>query len=124
MLTYSIFTAGRYEIAVSRATREQVYAEYMARLEAVRAEIYSTHSALTLARQQHAELDRETAALLPMADAAEDAAMRGDLPLAVALATRMTALDKQIVAAELALSADELELGLELLSGRRWDNSQ
>tara|TARA_R110002073_G_scaffold4321_5_gene28550 strand:- start:15167 stop:16504 length:1338 start_codon:yes stop_codon:yes gene_type:complete len=123
-LNIPIFNGGRGEIAVGRATREQFYAEYIARLEAVRAEIYSAHSALTLARRQHAELDRETAALLPMADAAEEAALRGDLPLAVALATRMTALDKQIVAAELALSADELEQGLELLSGRRWDNFQ
>ncbi|WP_339746966.1 TolC family protein [uncultured Maricaulis sp.] len=119
-----LFNRGRGEVAVSGATLERVRAEYLARIEAVRAEIYSAHSALMLARQQGSELERETAALLPMADAAEQAAMRGDLPLSVALATRMTALDKQIVAAELELSAEELELGLEILSGQRLDTPQ
>jgi hypothetical protein len=93
--------------------------EYMARLEALRADIAAARSALAVNTAQLAAVSNEIDPLVPQAAAADDAARRGDLSLAAATTTRLALLDKQVVEAVLAQSVSELEIALEVTSGRR-----
>jgi len=114
-----LWNRGRGETAIARATLAQLQAEYAARIENLRADIYAAHTTLMIAREQRRDVERMLAPLFPQAAAAEVAAARGDLSIASATATRMTVLDRQIVESELALAVEELEISLEMLTGRR-----
>lgn len=116
--TLPIWNRGRGEVALAETNQRQLYAEYHARLETVRADIAAARAALEITRAQRADVTREIQPLLPQADADDRAAARGDLAQSSATAAHMTVLDKQIVEAGLALAEAELEIALEISTGQ------
>jgi outer membrane protein TolC len=117
-LTLPVWNRGRGDIRVAQATRDQLRAEYLARLESVRADIAAANSALTIARLQLTDVDQSIEPLIPQAEAAERAAAGGDLSVSAATAYRLALLDKQIVQTGLSRAVAEYGVALELAVGR------
>ena len=118
-LTLPLWNRGRGDLAVAQATQAQLRAEYAARLESLRADLAAARGALEIAQRQQAAVARSLEPLLPQAAAAQRAAERGDLARTAATATRMAALDQQIVAAGLEQTVAELDIALEIAVGER-----
>ncbi len=115
--TLPIWNRGRGELAIANATRAQLRAEYAARLETVRADIASIHTALVIAKKQFEEIAEDIQALISQADAVSRAVERGDLSQSAGMATRLALLDKQIVENGLSMAVTELSIALELAAG-------
>jgi len=115
--TLPVWNRGRGDIAVARATRAQMQAEYAARLASLNADIHAASAALGIALRQRDGIRRTLAPLSDQAEAADAAAERGDLSRSTAHATRMTLLDRRIAEAELTLSVNEYRQALEVLTG-------
>jgi outer membrane protein TolC len=115
--TVPLWNRNRGGIAVERATREQLRAEYAARVFATRADIAALVSALDIGARQRDELAAQVGPLSRNADAAEAAADRGDLAVSAAHAVRQSLLDKQISLAGLNQSLSEQAIGLEIAVG-------
>ncbi len=111
-ITVPIFNGNRGAVAVERATRDQLRAEYHARLQAVRADIDRLLRARTHAREQRDAL----AARLPLlekTDAALDEAVKsGNATLFTRAEVRAALVDARLRA--LALSEDEVEQWIAL----------
>jgi len=116
--TLPLWNAGRGDVAVASASRDQLRANYSARLATIRADLAAASANLEITRLQRADVARELVPLQPQVDANDRAAARGDLSTAAANAARMTLLDKQIVEMGLALSSAEMEIALEISVGR------
>ncbi len=120
-LTLPIWNRGRGEMAIVNANRTQLRAEYVARLETVRADIASIHTALGIANKQSEEVADEIRPLIAQADAVNRAVERGDLSQSAGVATRLALLDKQIVAVGLSMAVAELSIALEIAAGFQMD---
>ena len=104
-------------IAIARATREQLRAEYAARVFAIRAEISGLTEELAVDRRRRAEIAAQTTPLERVAARAEAAAAAGDISRAAAEATRQTIIDRQVALAALDQAIAERMVGLELAVG-------
>ena len=104
-------------IALARATREQLRAEYAARIFATRADIADLVAGLNLARRQRDELAAQVAPLTRIAEASAQAATRGDIAQAASDAARQSVLDKQIALVGLDQSLAQQTIALELAVG-------
>ncbi len=116
--TLPLWNRNRGAIAVETATRDQLRAEYEARLQTVRADIASALGALQLLKRQHDELKRELAPLKPQAEAAARAAARGDISASAAAATHLAVLDKNIALGDLNRTYAEQIIALEITIGQ------
>lgn len=116
--TLPLWNRGQGDVALARASQDQLRANYVARVATIRADLTAASASLEITRLQRADIARELVPLGPLVDANYRAADRGDLPMAAANAARMTLLDKQIIEATLALSIAELEIALEISLGR------
>jgi outer membrane protein, heavy metal efflux system len=115
--TLPVWNRNQGGVAVARATREQLRAEYDARLFATRADIADLTGALTIARRERSQIAVQAAALDRLAASAEAAAARGDVARAVAEAARQSAVDKALTLAGLDQSIAEQTVTLELAVG-------
>ena len=104
-------------VAIARATREQLRAEYDARLFATRADIAELAGSLALERRQRAEIAAQSTPLATLAEATEAAAARGDVAPAVADAARQSAADKALALIALDQAIAEQTTALELAVG-------
>jgi outer membrane protein TolC len=104
-------------IAAARATREQLAAEYAARVFALRAQISELCAAIVAERHRRDELIAQAGPLNEIARRTGVAALAGDLPNVSAEAARQTAQDKQIALAALDQSIAEQTIALELAVG-------
>lgn len=104
-------------IAMARATRAQLRAEYAARIFATRADIADLVAGLNLARRQRDELAAQVAPLSRIAEASAQAAERGDIALAASDAARQSVVDRQIALVSLDQSLAEQSIALELAVG-------
>ncbi len=104
-------------IAVARATREQLRAEYAARLFSTRADIAGLVDGLTLERRQRAEIAAQVAPLEPIVAATESAARHGDIAEAAADAARQSLADKRLALVALDQAMAEQTTALELAVG-------
>lgn len=113
-----IFNGGRGEVAVQNATRDQLYAEYQARLDLTRNEVAQAEAELASADSQAAALGVETPKLEALVAPASAAISRGDidsqayLAIAQSALTRRADLDDKTTAALLAEIALETALFL------------
>jgi len=123
-LNLPVWNRGRGDVAVSKADLARLEAEYAARLEAVRADIAASATSLAIARSQLADVTRDLADLNDQAGATDRAAERGDVAVTIAAATRMAALDKDILADSLSLAAAEAAIALEIAVGARLELPQ
>ena len=109
-----IFNGNRGQIAIERATREQLRAEYQARLDQTEAEIASDRAELETAIGRVRELEASVPKLEAMADQASAAYGRGDIDSAGYLALVQNALSRRADLEDQRLAAFQAEAALEM----------
>lgn len=112
-----LWNRNRGGIAIARSTREQLRAEYDARLFQTRAEIDAAVTGLVALRRQRDELGGQLPALERYAAATERAATRGDLSRATADTALQALRDRRLTLLQLGQQIAEQTIALELLSG-------
>lgn len=115
--TLPLWNRNRGGIAVAKATREQLHAEYAARLFQTRAEIDTVIGELETLRAQREQLRAHMPALRDYADSAARAARRGDLAPAAAETAAQALRDRRLSLLQLDQQIAEQTIALELLSG-------
>lgn len=115
--TLPLWNRNRGGIAIARATREALKAEYDARLFQTRAEISAAVGGIALARRQRETLLAELPALQSFSAATTRAAGRGDLAPATAQTAAQALRDKQLIIVQLEQALAEQTIALELLTG-------
>lgn len=115
--TLPLWNRNRGGIAIERATRATLKAEYDARLFQTRAEIATAVEGITVARRQREALLYDLPAIERFAQAARRAADRGDLSLAAAETAEQAFRDKWILLAQSEQDIIEQTIALELLTG-------
>ncbi len=115
--TLPLWNRNQGGIAVARATREQLRAEYAARLFSTRADIAALVDGLAVERRQRAEIAAQVEPLLPIVSATEAAAHHGDVAEAAADAARQSLADKRLSLAALDQAIAEQTTALELAVG-------
>jgi outer membrane protein TolC len=115
--TLPLWNRNRGNIAIAGATREQLRAEYEARLLQTRAEIVAAVNAVSSLRQQRADLAAQMPALERYANATRRAATRGDISEATAETAEQAVRDREIAYLQLDQQIAEQTIALELLSG-------
>lgn len=115
--TLPFWNRNRGGIATAKATREQLKAEYEARLFQTRADIAAAVSGLEAVRQQRATLIAAMPALETYAGAVARAAKRGDLAPATAATAEQAIRDRRLTLLQLDQQAAEQIIALELLTG-------
>lgn len=115
--TLPLWNRNRGGIAIERATREALKAEYEARLFQTRADISAAWAGIALARRQLSDAEGGLAALQRQAEATARAARRGDLSNAAAMTSAQQLRDRLLVVAQARLAIGEQSIALELLSG-------
>ncbi|MEG3125022.1 TolC family protein [Sphingomonas sp. GB1N7] len=116
-LTLPLWNRNRGGIAIERATRAALKAEYDARLFQTRADIAAAIGGIQVATAQRAAITRDLPALETFAAASRRAATRGDLALATADTAEQAVRDKQSLAAQIDQDMAERTIALELLTG-------
>jgi outer membrane protein TolC len=112
-----LWNRNRGTIAIAAATREQLKAEYQARLFQTRAEIDAAVNGLVALRGQRGELAAQMPALERYAQATQRAARRGDLAAATADTAGQAVRDRRLTLLQLDQQIAEQTIALELLSG-------
>ncbi|MEA3004251.1 MAG: outer membrane protein heavy metal efflux system [Sphingomonadales bacterium] len=115
--TLPLWNRNRGNIAIARATREQLKAEYEARLFQTRAEIAAARNGIMALRAQRSQLLSHLPALRNYAEATQRAARRGDLPTATAETAAQAYRDREVALLQLNQQIAEQTIALELLSG-------
>lgn len=115
--TLPLWNRNRGGIAVERATRAALKAEYDARLFQTRAEIAAAVSGIAVARRQRDGVLLDLPAARRYAEAARRAADRGDLALSAAETAEQVQRDKQILLLRSGQDIAEQMIALELLTG-------
>lgn len=115
--TLPLWNRNRGGIAVAAATREQLHAEYDARLFQTRAEIDAAVIGLETVRKQEANLRAQLPELERFADATDRASRRGDIAPATADTALQALRDRRLTLLQLEQQIAEQTIALELLSG-------
>ena len=115
--TLPLWNRNRGGIAVQGATRAALRAEYDARLHQTRADIADAIAGIALARAERAKIGQELPGLERYAQAAHQAAARGDLSLATAAAAAQALRDRRYQDAQAMQDEGERMIALELLAG-------
>ena len=115
--TVPLWNRNQGGIAVARATREQLRAEYVARLFSTRADIAALVDGLVIERRQRAEIAVQVDPLIPIGQATETAARHGDVAEAAADAAQQSLADKRLSLAALDQAIAEQTTALELAVG-------
>ena len=115
--TLPLWNRNRGGIRVATATREQLRAEYDARLFQTRAEIGAALAALTTIRRQRAALIAQLPPIEKYAAATTRAVHRGDLAPATAETAAQALRDRRLALLQLDQGAAEAFIALELLTG-------
>lgn len=117
-LVLPIWNRGRGDIAVARATRTELQAEYDARVFQARADISLQVEVLRRIAAQRAILEREVVALSRETEVLRTAAESGDVPVLTYETARASLLDKRLAALALAAAQAQGEAALDGLVGR------
>lgn len=115
--TLPLWNRNRGGIAIERATRAALKAEYEARLFKTRAEISAAASGIAVAQRQREAVLRDLPSAERYAAATRRAAARGDLSLSTAETAEQALRDKQILLAQGDQAIAEQMIALELLTG-------
>lgn len=115
--TLPLWNRNRGGIATATATREQLKAEYVARLFQTRAEIGTAVVGIETVRRQRAALIAKLPEIRQFADASARAAARGDLAPAVSATAEQALRDRTLTLSQLNQQIAEQTIALELLSG-------
>ena len=115
--TLPLWNRNRGGIAVERATRAALKAEYEARLFQTRADIAAAEQGIALASRQRVDAKRGLPKLRAYAEASHRAAERGDLSRETAIAAEQTLRDRLTLIAQSEQAIREQMIALELLTG-------
>lgn len=115
--TLPLWNRNRGGIAIERASRTALQAEYTARLAQTRADIAAASQAIAILRGQRAALLADLPAIERFAAASGRAARRGDLALATAETAAAALRDKELLLAQAEQAIAEQMIALELLTG-------
>ena len=115
--TLPLWNRNRGGIAVAAATREQMHAEYDARLFQTRADIDTAVGGIAVLDQQRSALVAQLPEIARYAEAASHAATRGDLSQAAADAAQQALRDRQLTLLILGQQRAEQMIALELVTG-------
>lgn len=115
--TLPLWNRNRGGIRVAEATREQLQAEYAARLFTTQADIATLVAGMALARKQRDEIAAQVGPIEQIVAASEAAAQRGDVSQATAQAARQSLSDKQLTLASLDQALAEQRVSLEIAVG-------
>lgn len=116
-VTLPLWNRNRGGIAVERATRAALKAEYEARLFQTRADIAAAVGGIAVARRQRAAALDGQPALRQFATASRRAATRGDLAPATAQTAEQALRDSETLVAQADQDIAEQTIALELLTG-------
>lgn len=116
-LTVPLWNRNRGGIAIERATRGALKAEFDARLFQTRADIAAAVGGIAVARRQRDAVLRDLPALQKFAAANRRAASRGDLSIATAETAEQALRDKQALLAQADQDLSEQTIALEILTG-------
>lgn len=116
-VTLPLWNRNRGGIAVQRATRAALKAEYETRLFETRADIAAAAAGIDIARRQRRDILAGLPALERFVQASAAAASRGDLSSAVAATTAQALRDKQTQLMQSEQDIQEQWIALELLTG-------
>lgn len=115
--TLPLWNRNRGGIAVEKATRGALQAEYGARLFQARAEIAAAVAGIEVARRQRDAALRDLPAARRFAETSRRAAARGDLSAATAQTAEQALRDKETLLAQSERAIAEQMIALELLTG-------
>lgn len=115
--TLPLWNRNRGNIAVATATREQLRAEYDARLFQTRADIAAAVAGIETVLRQRAALLAQLPDMRRFADSTRRAATRGDVSLATAEAAGQSVRDRLFALSQLDQQVAEAMIALELLTG-------
>ena len=113
------WNAGRGGIAIALATRDQLRAEYAARVFATRADIAELVAQLTVESSERDRVSSQLTALKHIADATDAAVAHGDVSLAAGAAARQSVADKALLLATLDQAMGEQRAALLIAVGGR-----
>ena len=116
-LTLPLWNRNRGKIAIERATRAALKAEYENRLFQTRAELAASRANLAELYSQRAEIAPEIPPLKKYMEETRLAATRGDLAEATAITVEQSLRDKQLLLAAIDQAIAEQGVVLELLTG-------
>ena len=116
-LTLPLWNRNRGTIAVERATREALRAEYDARLFQTRADIAAAEAGIAVAMRRRKDALDGIGQIGHFATASSRAAKRGDLALETAQNAEQALRDRQIQLAQAQQDIAEQTIALELLTG-------
>lgn len=122
-ITLPIFNGGRGTLAITRATREQLRAEYDARLYQTRSDIATLVADLERIDREMAPLIDQLPALRHAEATLRAAAADGDVPLVNYETVRANLLDKQLKLSTLEQGKAEQQVALHLATGAPWNPS-
>lgn len=124
-LVLPIWNRGRGDIAIGRATRTQLQAEYAARIFQTRADIAAQIDAVMRIAAQRVELESEVEALSREVQVLGEASERGDVQAVIYETTRASLLDKRLTSIALAAAQAQGAAALEgLVGGLIWRGAQ
>ena len=108
-----LFNRGRGEIAVQSATRDQLHAEYQARLDQTVADVAAARLERETARATVRRLEAQVPSLMAAAERAEAPYRRGDIDSAAFLAIEQSALNHQVALLDQRLAFELAGVSLE-----------
>ena len=108
-----IFNGNRGQIAIEKATREQLHEEYQARLDQTQAEVAAAQAELASAQRAVRELETSVPRLEAIAGQASAAYARGDIDSAAWLGLVQNALSRRADLEDKRLAALQAEAALE-----------
>jgi len=115
--TLPLWNRNHGTIAIERATREALRAEYDSRLFQTRADISAAEAGIAVALQRRADALAEIPRLERFAAASRQAAERGDLSVETAENAEQALRDRQMQLAQAEQDYEEQMIALELLTG-------
>lgn len=119
-LDVPLLNRNRGAIAVTDATREQLYQEYISRLHQTRADIAALVAELTLIEQERSALDAQLPALIQSERRLAAGLARGYVSVLSYVTVRTAVLDQQLQSLSLAQAAAEREVALDIAVGTPW----
>ncbi len=115
--TLPLWNRNQGKIAIERATRAALKAEYENRLFQTRAELASARDNLTELYRQRSDIAPQIPALKNFVATTRHAAARGDLAVATAIAAEQSLRDKELLLTGIEEGIAEQSIALELLTG-------
>jgi outer membrane protein TolC len=115
--TLPLWNRNRGGIAVERATRDALKAEYESRLFQARADIFAAVSGVEIAWAQRRQMLADLPELMRLSEASQAAAARGDVSLAAVLVAQQALRDTQQRLEQNDQDIREQTIALELLTG-------